>query len=122
NTCLSSMLKEGTKSRSSAQIAEEIDFYGAYLIPEYSYDQTALTLYSLTKHLAAVLPIVHDVLHEATFPESELQTFIRNNKQSLRVSLRKNEYVARKLFYKGLFGDTRYGITPSEEAYEGLRR
>lgn len=122
NTCLSSMLKEGTNTRTSAQIAEEIDFYGGYLIPEYSYDQTALTMYILTKHLPAVLPIVHDVLTDSIIPESELQTFTRNNKQSLQVSLRKNEYVARRFFYRNLFGETRYGITPTEEAYDNLRR
>src|SRR5690606_24685256 len=41
NTALSSMLKEGTSTKSSAEIAEAIDFYGAYLIPEFSFDHQA---------------------------------------------------------------------------------
>ncbi len=122
HTCASHILKEGTKTRTSAQIAEEIDFYGAYLMPEYSFDQTALTLYSLNKHLGAVLPVVHDILNEAIFPEAELETYIRNNKQTLQISLQKNEYVARRLFFKNLFGESRYGRIPTEEAYDKLNR
>lgn len=122
NTCLSGMLKEGTLSRTSAQIAEEIDFYGAYLVPEYSYDQTALSLYSLPKHVPAVLDIAHDLLTNAIFPQVELDTFKRNNKQKLQVSLQKNDFVARRLFYNTLFGSSRYGFTPTVETYDALTR
>lgn len=122
HTCASHMLKEGTKTRTSAQIAEEIDFYGAYLMPEYSFDQTALTIYSLNKHLSAVLPVVHDILNNTIFPEAELETYIRNNKQTLQISLQKSDYVARRLFFKNLFGESRYGRIPTEEAYDKLNR
>ncbi len=40
NTVMAALLKEGTVSLSSAEIAEKIDFYGAYLMPEYSLDHT----------------------------------------------------------------------------------
>ncbi|TDS12881.1 M16 family metallopeptidase [Sphingobacterium paludis] len=122
HTCLSHMMKEGTTSRSSAQIAEEVDFYGAYLVPEYSFDHTSLTLYTLTKHVASVLPVLHDVLNHSVFPEAELETYIRNNKQTLQISLQKNDYVARRLFYTQLFGKNRYGQTPTIESYEQLNR
>ncbi|PRD48193.1 M16 family metallopeptidase [Sphingobacterium haloxyli] len=122
HTCASHMLKEGTKTRTSTQIAEEIDFYGAYLMPEYSFDQTSLTLYSLNKHLSSVLPVVHDILNNATFPDAELETYIRNNKQTLQISLQKNEYLARRLFFKNLFGESRYGRIPTEDAYDRLNR
>lgn len=122
HTCASHMLKEGTKTRTSAQIAEEIDFYGAFLMPEYSFDQTSLTLYTLNKHLDAVLPLVHDVLNNAVFPQSELETYVRNQKQKLRISLQKNEYTARRLFFKNMFGGTRYGQVPTAEAYDQLNR
>lgn len=122
HTCACHMLKEGTETRTSAQIAAEIDFYGAYLMPEYSFDQTALTLYSLNKHLSAVLPVVHDILNNAIFPEAELETYIRNNKQTLQISLQKNEYVARRLFFTTLFGESRYGRVPTKEAYDKLNK
>ncbi|ERJ58058.1 M16 family metallopeptidase [Sphingobacterium paucimobilis] len=122
NVALSSMLKEGTTSRSSAEIAEEIDFYGAYLMPEYSFDYTALSLYTIRKHVDKVLPIVADILMHSTFPEEELETYIRNNKQSLQIALQKNDVVARRLFYKNLFGPNQYGAVADLEDYDSLSR
>ncbi|MGO1788540.1 MAG: M16 family metallopeptidase [Sphingobacterium sp.] len=109
NTALSSMLKEGTSRMNSGQIADAIDFYGAYLVPEFSFDHNALTLYTLRKHAGKVLPIVHELLTDSVFPQQELDTFVRNNKQNLQISLEKTDFLARRKFYQQLFGDTRYG-------------
>lgn len=122
NTALSAMFKEGTSNRTSAQIAEEIDFYGAYLMPEYSFDHTSLTLYTMHKYVERVLPIVLDVLQNSIFPQKELDTYIRNNKQSLEISLKKNDFLARRIFYQHVFGDNRYGSVPSAEAFDTISR
>ncbi|SEG58971.1 M16 family metallopeptidase [Sphingobacterium lactis] len=122
NTALSSMLKEGTPTYNSAQIAEKIDFYGAYLVPEFSFDQNALTLYTLKKHVDAVLPIVFDVLNNSIVPQQELDTYIRNNRQSLQISLEKTDFIARRTFYKGIFGETRYGQYVTDELLKNLER
>src|SRR5690606_2412463 len=92
HSALSAMLLEGTSKYSSAQIAEKIDFYGAYLFPEYSYDHTSLSLITLTKYLSNLLPFVMEVLQDAVFPLQELETYKRNSKQSLKISLQKNDY------------------------------
>ncbi|SUJ28363.1 Peptidase M16 inactive domain [Sphingobacterium spiritivorum] len=122
NTTLSAMLKEGTAQLSSAQIAEQVDFYGAYLIPEYSYDQTSLTLYVLNKHVDKLLPLIKEILTAATIPQHELDTYIQNNKQTLSISLQKNDFVARRLFYTAVFGDNRYGNVPTAQAYDAISR
>ena len=122
NTALSSMLKEGTRTFNSAQIAEKIDFYGAYLVPEFSFDQNALTLYTLAKHIDSVLPIVNDILNNSIFPEQELETYIRNNRQSLQISLEKTDFVARRRFYNQLFGKTRYGQAVTDQLLQSLNR
>lgn len=122
NTALSSMLKEGTSSLNSAQIAEKIDFYGAYLVPEFSFDYNALTLYSLGKHIDAVLPIVNDILNNSIIPEQELETYVRNNSQSLQISLEKTDFIARRRFYDSLFGSTRYGQSVTDELLKSLDR
>jgi len=122
NTALSSLIKEGTFQMNSAEIAEHVDFYGAYLIPEYSYDHTSITVYTLKKYASKIFPLIKDILTNAVIPEKELQTYIRNNKQSLQVSLEKNDFVARKQFYKSLFGNSRYGISPTKEGLEALHR
>ncbi len=122
NTCLSSMVKEGTASFNSAEIADKVDFYGAYLMPEYAYDHSSLTLYTLNKHASVLLSLIKEVVSEATFPQKELDTYIRNNKQKLQVSLQKNDYIARRYFYNHIFGKNRYGRTPDLSDYENLTR
>lgn len=122
NAAMSALLKEGTSTMSSAQIAETIDYYGAYLIPEYSFDYTGLTLYTLSKYVTNVLPVVWDVLNRATMPDEELATHVRNNKQSLQISLEKNDFLARREFYKALFGNNRYGQSITPELLDALRR
>jgi len=122
NSALSAMLLEGTSTYSSAQIAEAVDFYGAYLFPEFSYDHMSLNLITLTKYVDKLLPVVISVLNEATFPQQELDTYIRNSKQSLKISLQKNDYIARRKFNNVLFGNSRYGYIYEENDYDLLNR
>jgi zinc protease len=122
NPVLSSMLKEGTKTLTSKEIADTVDFYGAYLMPEYSFDHSSLTVYTMHKYVDKVLPILADILQNSIIPQSELDTNIRNNKQSLQISLQKNDVVARRNFYKEVFQSTRYGVLPTEEIYEAISR
>ncbi|GAA4787999.1 pitrilysin family protein [Olivibacter ginsenosidimutans] len=122
NMGLAGMLLEGTKQHSSAEIAEKIDFYGAFLQPEYSFDHTALTLYVLHKHINHVLPLIKEILIDSIFPAHELDTYIRNNKQNLSVSLKKNDFIARRTFNQAIFGSGRYGFSPELNDYDTLCR
>ena len=65
NVATNTMLSEGTKTRTAAQIADTIDFYGAFLQNEYGYDNSEVTLFSLNKHLPNTLPIIKDILTNA---------------------------------------------------------
>ena len=122
NTIMSSMLREGTATLSSAEIADQVDFYGAYLMPEYSLDHTSLTVYTMHKYVDRILPIILDILNNSIFPQKELDTFVRNNKQTLQISLKKNDVLARRLFFQTVFGDNRYGSIPTAEAYDSVNR
>lgn len=117
-----SLLQEGTSNYSAAQLAEKFDYYGAFLQKDYAYDQSSVVLYTLTKHLPAVLPLLREILTDAIFPQSEIDTFIRNQQQKLSVSLEKNDVLARRSFNQVLFGDTLYGHAPVVEDYANLQR
>ena len=67
------LLKNGTSSRTAHQINEALEFYGASLKINPGNDFSSVTLYTLTKHLPHLLPIVYDLLSDAIFPEEELQ-------------------------------------------------
>lgn len=122
NLAVNTMLTDGTDNLTAAEIADRIDFYGAFFSTEYGFDNSQVTLHSLNKHLADVLPIVKDVLTRSAFPEKELETFIRNQQQKLKVNLEKNDVVARRTFNKAVYGDTIYGMAADTNDYNELDR
>jgi predicted Zn-dependent peptidase len=122
NAATVNMLTEGTTSLSSTDIADKIDFYGAFLQVDYGHDHSQVILYSLNKHLEHTLPVVLDILTDSIFPARELETFVRNQQQKLQVSLQKNDYLARRLYNKALYGDTIYGLCAECDDYDALNR
>ena len=116
------MLNDGTSELSSTQIADKIDYYGAFLQTEYANDHSTVTLFTLNKHLANTLPIVKAIISDSIFPQVELDTLIRNQKQKLSVSLEKNDFLSRKTFSHVLFGDTLYGYDIAATDYDKLNR
>ena len=69
---LSKLLKEGTAKMNSSQINELLDFHGASLSASATSEHIVVVLNSLTKHLDTLLPLVKDILTNASLPESEL--------------------------------------------------
>ena len=74
------LLDEGTKSRSSKQIAEEIDFIGGRLSASGGEDFSSASLVVLKKDLANGLDMLSDILLNPMFPEEELE---RKKKETL---------------------------------------
>ncbi len=117
------MLSEGTKTRSSAQISEEFDRYGAFLELSTGPDRASLVVYCLTKHLASILPLVQELLTEPTFPEKELADLRNITGQNLRVNLEKTSYLAGMRFREAIFGQEHpYGRTQQLAVVEGMIR
>ncbi|WP_175635137.1 M16 family metallopeptidase [Pedobacter ghigonis] len=119
---VNTLLNNGTNKLSAKEIAEKIDFYGAFFQTEYTQDHSSVSLYTLNKHLHSVLPIVKDVLTNSQFPQNELDIYIQNQKQKLQVNLKKNDIVSRKEFAHALFGDTPYGVDIKAQHYDELKR
>jgi len=114
------MLNDGTTTKTGAQIAEQIDFYGAFFQTEYGYDHASVTLFTLNKYVTDTLPIVKDVLLNSVFPEKDLKTFSHNNQQKLTINLEKNDFVARREFNNVLFGDNLYGYKTQASDFDNL--
>lgn len=121
-TAVLAQLNEGTKTHTAEQIAEHLDYYGAFLQTDFTFDQSVIALYTLNKHLARVLPVFMNLLQLPVFPDRELETYRRNQKQKLRVSQEKNEFLARKKFNKILFGENLYGHETAPEDFDTLDR
>lgn len=99
------MLREGTKNFTSQLISEKLDFYGAHLETNAEKDYAFVTLFTLNKHLNSTLPVLEDIIKNATFPKEECLVITRKQKQSLAVNMQKVSYLARTRFNSLLYGD-----------------
>ncbi len=117
------MLDEGTHTRNAEAIAEELDFFGAFIETETQHDNATFTLFSLNKHLSSTLPIVNDIIRNASFPEEEFKIYLSNKKQKFVVDSDKVSTLARRRFNELLFGAKHaYGTITKLEDFDVVKR
>jgi zinc protease len=101
------MLREGTNSRTSRQIAEESDKLGATFnaAAEFGSSVTTLRVSGLSQNFDGWFSLAMDVLLNPTFPAGELEKL----KQRLRVQLRQQRtapnFLVDERFNRAVFGD-----------------
>lgn len=119
----SRLLREGTQSRTGADIAEHIDFYGGSLSVPTNLDTANFLLFSLKKYAAQLIPVFAEVLQEPTFPGPELDNFKRTSVQELLVELEKPEVLAYRKITELIFGENHpYGYNSTPDDYAALNR
>ncbi len=117
------LLKNGTLRRSAQAINEAFEFYGANLQVSCGNDFVIVSLFTLSKHLPKLLPVVHEVLLHSIFPEEELALYRQNTIQKLAVSLRQCEFVANQKIDAAIFGEAHpYGRYSKEKDINALQR
>lgn len=120
---VAALLKNGTSKRSAHEINEAFEFYGANLKVNPGNDFSSVTLYTLTKHLPKLLPLVYELLTDAMFPEEEILIYKQNSIQRLLVNLRQCEFVANQRIDALLFGEAHpYGRYSKKEKIEAITR
>lgn len=119
----STMLQQGTSKKSSKEIAEMVDYYGAFLETSITQDFATVAIYSMNKHLASVLSVVEEIINDSVFSQDEWDVYLQNKKQSFIVNSQKVSYVSQKKFSELLFGNAHpYGHNVSEADYDNLKR
>lgn len=117
------MLKNGTSKKNAFQINEHFEYYGSYLNRSCNSETATLTLHCLTKHIKELLPVVRELLTDSVFPEEELAIATQNIKQTLRVNLKKSDFVAGRLMGVYLYGNQHpYGRYGREEDFDAMTR
>ena len=115
------LLTEGTKKHSAQEIAEAVDFFGAYIQTEVAHDESSLSLYTLTKHEKKTLATLAEVYSEPIFPHRELDTYLLKTKQEMLVNEEKVAYLGSKAFNAALFGaDHPYGRSADVQDYDDV--
>lgn len=117
------LLSEGTQTRSSAEIAEKLDYYGCFIDSNLSKDKASISIYSLTKQLPEILPIISDIVQNPTFNETELSNYLVRKKHQFNNSYRKVKYRSMLEFNELIFGsDTSYGNTKKLDDFDKVTR
>lgn len=115
------MLREGTKRYTSAQIAEKLDYYGAWLELSSASEHTYITLYSLNKYLPQTLDVLESMLKEPLFPEKELEVVVNANVQQFLVNSSKVDFLSHRGLVKALYGENHpCGRLVQEEDYRNI--
>ena len=117
------LLRNGTTHKTAFQLNEHFEYYGSY-VNRACYNETAsITLHTLSKHVGELLPVVREMITDSVMPEEEINIYKQNQKQRLKVSLKKSDFVASRLIDAYLYGVGHpYGRYSSAEEYDLLNR
>lgn len=119
----SKMLSEGTSKYSAAELAEKLDFYGAYFQTKNTTEEAIITLYCLNKHLTNCLPFIVEILTNSIFPKNDLEILKKNAIQNLKVNEERNSYLVRRAFNQAIFGEnTLYGSFSNISDIESIQQ
>ena len=120
---MTDMLVEGTESRTSRQVAEEVARYGATLTAGASSDYLTVAASSLSSYSDEVLGLLADVTLRPTFPEDELALAKANAQQNLIAQRAQPSFLASETVARVLFGQHPYAVVaPTPESIEALTR
>jgi len=81
---VAAILPEGTKSRTSQEIADEMEFLGSHLETASGREYASITAETLTEQWERALEIVADVTQNPTFPDNEIERIRKERLTDLR--------------------------------------
>ncbi len=117
------LLKAGTAGKTSHEISEMLDFYGAYLQVDAQKDIVSVSVYVLRKYLEPVLALVQEIVSAPSYPQGELDILLKNQKHQHIINSRKVAYLARLHFSEQLFGPYHpYGYRIRKNDFDKISR
>ena len=120
---MAGLLTEGTSSRTSRQIAEEVELMGATLHAGAGSDFTTLSASALSVFGDRILELMADVTLRPSFPENEVELTRQNTKESLKQQRAQPSFLANEMVSRVMFGDHPYSrIAPTPESIDATTR
>ncbi len=117
------MLDEGTKNRTSLQIADELDFIGASVATSATYDASIGSLLTLKEHLPKAMTILSDIILYPNFPENEFERLKSELLTDLLAQKVRTDIIAGNIFNAKIFGSQHsysQSIDGSEETVQKI--
>src|SRR6185437_8161165 len=94
---LAGLLPEGTNSKTSKEIADEVARMGASLSAGATSDYTIVGASTLSEFNDPIMDLVAEVILEPSFPENEVELAKRNTKESLRQQRAQPSFLASEM-------------------------
>ena len=113
------MLKEGTRTRTSARLAEDVEFLGANLSVGSDEENLYIMVSAMREHLDEAMAILADVARNPRFADAELRRLKRREADRLSLSSQQPRYLARRTFYQEIYGPHPYAHVDTTEAAIG---
>src|SRR5271170_3704314 len=117
------MLREGTATRSSAQIANEVESLGASLdaTSRFGASYTTVDASGLIGDAPKILDLMSDVILHPSFSADELTKFKQAEGATLEQRLSNPTFLAQQAFKKVIYGDTPMAIaSPTKASIEKI--
>lgn len=116
---MAALLNEGTQSRSSLDIANEVERLGATLHAGAGSDYTTVAASALSIFGEKILELMADVTLRPSFPENEVELAKQNTKESLKQQRAQPSFLANEMVSRVMFGEHPYSIiAPTPEAID----
>jgi predicted Zn-dependent peptidase len=117
------MLREGTLKHTAKQLAEIIEFYGAFLSVTSDKDRASVSMLMLEKQLPHLLPLLGEIVREPAFNDPELEILKSRQQQEFRINMQKVSFLASRQFGAMVFGEKHpYGKTYNTQDFKKISR
>jgi zinc protease len=117
------MVRTGTRKRTSRQIEETLRGLGADLGTSAGADTSAISFAGLSEFAEPLLELISELAREASFPEAEFERERRQKLEEVKLERTQPGFLAGERLRKVLFGAHPYAqVAPSVEQVAGYRR
>jgi len=121
---VSSLLTKGTKTRSSFEIAEQVEAIGAGLGTDSSVDHFQVTVKTVSADFAEILALAGEIMRSPSFPDTEIELERKLTLQGIRSQQEQPSSVAMNKLRQAFYGDHPYADSGlgTEESVSNLTR
>ncbi len=111
----SNMLEKGTTRLNSSELAEAFDRLGAHIEISAGYDNTAISVYALSKNWKQAIDLLAEMINTPAFDGEELDLMRDIFLQNLKINKEKTSFVVSQLIRKNIYGNHPYGTSLDEK-------
>jgi zinc protease len=119
-----SLLREGTKTRSSKEISEQVDALGATLGANSGFSSmtTNVSAGGLVENFDQTLDLFADVIRNPTFPQAELDRYKNRTLSQLQLQRSIPQFLAQEQFSRAIYGTSHPAsiVAPPAESLKKL--